>query len=227
MIQILYDDRDLLVCVKPCGTLSEKSEAQNSLPAMIEKEYAEKGEPLSLYTVHRLDREVRGVMVYAKTAEAAKRLSAAMSEGSFEKIYLAATEKVLEEKDGVLRDLLFKDSKKNKSYVVQRPRVGVKEASLEFSLLSSSENGGLYRIKLHTGRTHQIRVQLSSRGCPIAGDRKYGAKGGKNILLCSHKLSFPHPRSRKRMDFTYIPAEGFEDYSEALNALRDSCAQQR
>ncbi|MBE6596662.1 MAG: RNA pseudouridine synthase [Ruminococcaceae bacterium] len=225
MITILHSDKDLLVCVKPCGTLSEKSEAENSLPAIIEKEYAERGEKVTLFAVHRLDREVRGVMVYAKTPEAAKRLSATMGEGGFEKIYLAVTEKVLEEKDGVLRDLLFKDSKKNKSYVVDRMRRGVKEASLEYSLLGEADGRGLYRIKLHTGRTHQIRVQLSSRGCPIVGDRKYGSRTEGDTLLCSYKLSFPHPRSNKLMEFTYIPTDGFGNFEDSLDLLRGSRAQ--
>ncbi len=202
MIEILYEDREVLVCIKPAGTLSELSEAKNSLPRMIIEENESVGE---LYTVHRLDREVQGVMVYAKTQNAASKLSRAVADGKLEKIYLAVTEKALPEREATLVDLLFKDSAKNKTYVVSRERRGVKRASLEYTTLAELGGGALYRIKLHTGRTHQIRVQLSSRGAPIAGDRKYGAKSGGEMLLASHVIEFPHPATGKSVRFEFTP----------------------
>ena len=200
MIEKIYEDKDILVCIKPAGTLSERSEAKNSLPRMLTEESGE-----VLFTLHRLDREVTGLIVYAKNERAAAFLSREIAEGRMEKVYLAMTEGRLSEKSGTLVDLLFKDSAKNKSYVVKRERRGVKRASLEYTELSSGERGTLYRIKLHTGRTHQIRVQLSSRACPIIGDRKYGASAGGEVLLCSHRLEFTHPATKKQMSFEYTP----------------------
>ncbi len=202
MVEILYKDREVLVCIKPSGTLSENSDAANCLPRMIIEENEDIDE---LYTVHRLDREVQGVMVFACTQSAASSLSRAVAEGELEKIYLARTEAPLDESSGTLVDLLFKDSKKNKSYVVKRERRGVKRASLEYRELSHDERGTLYHIKLHTGRTHQIRVQLSSRGAPIIGDRKYGASETCEMMLASHIIEFPHPRTGKSMRFEFIP----------------------
>lgn len=202
MIEILYKDREVLVIIKPEGTLSELSEAKNSLPRIIIEENEDINE---LFPVHRLDREVQGVMVYARTQEAASSLSRAVAEGKLEKIYLAKAEAPLAEKEGTLVDLLFKDSSKNKTYVVKRERRGVKRASLEYRELSSDESGTLFRIKLHTGRTHQIRVQLSSRKASIIGDRKYGAKESGQMMLASHIIEFPHPKTGKSMRFEYTP----------------------
>lgn len=202
MIEKIYEDKDILVLIKPAGTQSEYSDAKNSLPRMVMEESEEKCE---LFTLHRLDREVTGLIVYAKTQSAASFLSREIAEGRMEKVYLAMTEGRLPEKSGTLVDLLFKDSSKNKSYVVKRERRGVKRASLEYTELAATDLGTLYRIKLHTGRTHQIRVQFSSRGCAVAGDRKYGAKAGGEMLLSSHRLSFVHPATKKQISFEYTP----------------------
>lgn len=202
MIEILYKDGEVLVCIKPAGTLSEYSDAKNSLPRMVIEENADVSE---LFAVHRLDFEVRGVMVYARTKSAAAALSDAIREGKFEKIYLAVTDSPLPESEGVLEDLLFKDSKKNKTYVVGRERAGVKSASLEYTTLGQRARGTLYKIKLHTGRTHQIRVQFASRQAPISGDRKYGSKTGGEVCLASHAVAFPHPATGETMRFEYIP----------------------
>ena len=214
MINVIYEDADILVCIKPAGTLSEKSDAQNSLPRIIEAEHSERGETISLFTVHRLDREVCGVMVYAKTASAAGVLSAAIADRKLNKIYLAVIEGALREDCGILTDLLFRDKSKNKTYVVNRSRKGVKDASLEYSTLAKSGSSSLLRIVLHTGRTHQIRAQLSSRGCSIVGDRKYGSKTKSSVIaLCSHKLEFSHPKTKEPLSFTYFPdTPEFKEY---------------
>ncbi|MBO5415042.1 MAG: RNA pseudouridine synthase [Clostridia bacterium] len=203
MIKILYEDNFLLVCVKPAGTLCEMSEEKNSLPRILSQE-----NNTPIFTVHRLDREVCGVMVYAKNQSAAAKLSAAIAERRFEKEYLAIIEGTSETPAAELKDLLFRDKRKNKTYVVNRKRQGVKDASLEYTTLASIDNTSLLKIKLHTGRTHQIRVQLASRKHPIVGDRKYGSNTSNSaIALCSHKISFKHPETNTPLCFTYLPEE--------------------
>ena len=196
---ILHEDRDIVVCVKPVGTLSEKG----GMPEILAQSCAAK----EIYTVHRLDRTVGGVMVYAKTAEAAAKLSAAMGAGDFKKQYQAVVHGRPAEDSGVMRDLLFKDSAKNKSYVVKRMRKGVKEAELEYSVIESRADMSLVKITLHTGRSHQIRVQFSSRKMPLVGDVKYGSLYRDcPISLWSWALSFEHPAGGERMRFEHFPA---------------------
>lgn len=181
---ILYEDECLLVCVKPRGVLScadaSGKKCMNDLLA-----------PRTVYPVHRLDREVGGLMVFAKTADAAAFLCAA----DLKKEYLAECEGSLQDK-GEMVDLLYHDRLKNKTYVVKRKRGGVKEARLTYRVVGRSEGRTVVRIRLQTGRTHQIRVQFASRGCPLCGDRKYGAKSGGAIALTSVALAFPHPDGR-------------------------------
>lgn len=202
MIEILYQDNDILVCVKPSGTLSERSEDKLSLPSEIERQEGI-GE---LFTVHRLDREVSGVMVYAKNPSAAAKLSSAIAERRFHKEYLAVLEGEIDGDGGVLKDLLFRDSRKNKSYVVERQRRGVKDASLEYTVVERGEGTTRVRIILHTGRTHQIRAQFASRGHSVVGDRRYGSKTKREgIELYSHKIEFEHPRTNEKLSFEYTP----------------------
>lgn len=197
---ILHEDRDIVVCVKPVGTLSEKG----GMPEILAQSCAAK----EIYTVHRLDRAVGGVMVYAKTAAAAAKLSAAMGAGDFKKQYQAVVHGRPAEDSGVMRDMLFKDSAKNKSYVVKRMRKGVKEAELEYSVIESRADMSLVKITLHTGRSHQIRVQFSSRKMPLVGDVKYGSsRKDCNIALWSASLAFTHPKSGERMCFSANPPE--------------------
>ena len=222
MVEILYENDGLLVCIKPAGTLSEKSDNPNSLPLIIEKEYLEKNTPVSLFAVHRLDKEVSGVMVYAKNAISAAHLSTQVANRSFYKEYLAIVEGVPEKESDVLKDLLFKDSTRNKTYVVKRARKGVKEASLEYTTLASKDESSLLKIVLHTGRTHQIRVQFASRGHSIVGDKKYGSKSSLTaITLCSHKIAFADPKTKKPLEFTYVPKELdlWNDYNDTLKKL--------
>ena len=163
-MEILYLDRDLAVCIKPVGLDSE-----NQVPSALKEQLG--GE---VFTVHRLDKNVGGVMVYARTKSAAAKLSKAIQEGAMIKEYVAMVHGTTPE-SGDWTDLLWKDSKKNKVFVVKRQRAGVKEARLEFRTLRAGETS-LVRIRLHTGRSHQIRVQFSSRGFPLLGDHKYGAR---------------------------------------------------
>ena len=179
-MEILYSDRDIAVCVKPVGLNSEAD-----VPAALKEELG--GE---FFTVHRLDMNVGGVMVYARNAKAAAELSRAIQTGDMVKEYLAIVHGTPAD-SGLLEDLLWKDSSKNKVFVVKRERKGVKKASLEYKTLHQGENS-LIRIRLHTGRSHQIRVQFASRGFPLLGDHKYGARDGFTApYLFSCKLTFP------------------------------------
>ena len=179
-MEILFYDHDLAVCVKPVGL---DSEAQ--VPAELKKTLG--GE---IFPVHRLDKNVGGVMVYARTKQAAAALSKAVQDGAMVKEYVAMVHGLPPE-SGDWEDLLWKDSRKNKVYVVKRERSGVKKARLEFTRLSAGECS-LVRIRLHTGRSHQIRVQFASRGYPLVGDHKYGSRDERtDPMLFSCCIRFP------------------------------------
>ena len=179
-MKILYSDPSLAVCVKPVGLDSEAE-----VPAALREALG--GE---IYPIHRLDKNVGGVMVYARTKQAAAALSKAVQEGSMVKEYVALVHGTPPE-SGDWQDLLFKDSRKNKVFVVKKQRAGVKPARLEFTRLSSGETS-LVRVRLHTGRSHQIRVQFSSRGFPLVGDHKYGSRDKRTApMLFSCRVTFP------------------------------------
>ena len=202
-MDILYEDTAVIVCIKPRGILSQAD--KNGGESMITRLSEHTGG--EIYPVHRLDKETGGVMVYAKTQKAAAKLSRDISEHRFCKEYLALVHGVPEENSGTLCDLLFHDRAKNKSYVVKRERAGVKKAELYYEVLETKEKDGekfsLLRVVLHTGRTHQIRVQLAHRKMPLSGDRKYGAKDAfENLGLLSAKLKFTHPETGEEMEFT-------------------------
>ena len=218
-LKILFEDKHITVCVKPPELLSQQdTKGSPDMLSVLEEKIGIPHKP-----VHRLDRGVGGVMVYAKNEIAAAKLSQDIQNGNFKKEYLAVIcGKPIEDK-GVYKDLLFKDSAKNKSYVVDRKRKGVKEASLEYTLVGSkkSEEGTLscVRILLHTGRTHQIRVQFASRKTAVYGDGKYGSKNAeKTIALWSHTLSFPHPKTKEPLHFVSYPENVFpwEFFNENL-----------
>ncbi len=206
-IKILYTDKHITVCVKPPLILSQQDD-KGSLDMLttLEQQTGEKHK-----AVHRLDFGVGGVMVYAKTDVAAARLSEYIRDKSFIKEYLAVVFNKPEENSGIFKDLLFKDSKKNKSYVVDRMRKGVKEASLEYKVLGTTKTPkddtlSLVYVKLHTGRTHQIRVQFASRKTALYGDGKYGSKtSDKKTALWSYRLSFLHPITKKQLVFSELP----------------------
>ncbi len=199
MIDILYQDNELAVCRKPAGLLSQDGPG-DTLPSLLRAQLG--GE---IFPVHRLDREAGGVMVCARTRRAAGSLSGAISRGEFRKEYLCIVRGRPEEDEETYRDLLLHDKSRNKSFVVQRMRGGVKEAVLDYRLLAERDGLSLVRARLHTGRTHQIRVQFASRGMPLAGDGKYGGGGGGGgMALWSWALAFPHPNG-KPMAFRALP----------------------
>lgn len=203
MIRILYQDRDMIVCIKPAGILAQDGDSR-SLPQELMKQL----QLNQIYTVHRLDREVGGVMVYAQTQKAAASLSQSIQKKTLEKQYLAVLRGSPTETEARLEDLLFHDRTRNKTYVADRLRKGVKDAALDYQVLERAEGRTLVSVQLHTGRTHQIRVQFASRKLPLVGDGKYGGKApGCALGLWSWKLSFPHPATGKTMSFSCLPPE--------------------
>ena len=179
-MEFLFTDKDLAVIIKPVGL-----DAEGQVPQAIAAQLG--GE---VYTVHRLDRNVGGVMVYARSKGAAAALSRAIQDGTMIKEYVAMVHGQPPE-SGDWEDLLLKDSAKNKVFVVKRMRGGVKRARLEYRRLTEGETS-LVRVRLHTGRSHQIRVQFASRQYPLVGDRKYGSRGGAEApMLFSCCITFP------------------------------------
>lgn len=187
-MEILYHDREIAVCIKPVGIDSE-----SQLPSALKEALG--GE---IYTLHRLDLNVGGVMVYARTKNMAAALSRAIQDGDMIKEYVAVVHGEVPE-SGDWEDLLWKDSKKNKVFVVNRERKGVKKARLEYKQLrvekgvDETETRSLVRIRLYTGRSHQIRVQFSSRNYPLVGDHKYGSRAKETEpMLFSCRITFPY-----------------------------------
>ena len=202
-MKVLFEDEDIIVLIKPVGIPSEDTKKGEKGIITVIAEEIYNGQ---VFLLHRLDRNVGGVMVFAKNKKSASEISAQIQNNSFKKSYLAVTDGKICEKNGVYKDLLFKDSGKNRSYVVNRMRKGVKEASLEYSVLEETEEKSLVKVLLHTGRTHQIRVQFSSRKTPLTGDIKYGSKDrNSDIALFSHSITFTHPVKKEKITFTAFP----------------------
>lgn len=203
---ILYEDSDIIVFVKPYGISSEGKSP--NITEMLQDHWQNKEAYVGI--VHRLDTTTIGVMVAAKNKAAAAEISKQITEGNFHKKYLAAVEGSPLKEDN-WQDYLFKDSRKNKVYVVKNARKGAKEAKLAYRVLASATTDKgvrtLAEIELFTGRTHQIRVQFASRGFPLMGDGKYGSKDNKTKnALCSVEIRFFHPRTKKELVFNYSPS---------------------
>lgn len=188
-VQVLHAEQDFTVIVKPVGADSEKE-----VPQLLAEELGG-----AVYTIHRLDRNVGGVMVYARTKEAAAALSRLVQSGELIKEYYAQVTGMPPE-TAVWEDLLLKDSRKNKVFVVKRQRAGVKAAKLAYTRLTGGETS-LVRVRLYTGRSHQIRVQFASRGYPLLGDHKYGARDKlTEPRLFSCAISFPWKGNQLRFE---------------------------
>ena len=180
-MEILYSDKEIAVCVKPVGLDSE-----NQVPDALKQQLGG-----DIFTLHRLDKNVGGIMVYARAKQAAAKFSRMIQDGQLVKEYVACVHGTPPE-SGDWEDFLFKDSRKNKVFVVKKQRAGVKAARLEFTRHSAGDTS-LVRIRLHTGRSHQIRVQFASRGFPLVGDHKYGSRDDATTpLLFSCRISFPY-----------------------------------
>ena len=199
MIEIYHLDSEIIVCRKPAGVLSE-GEGPDCLPVLLAEQCGGR-----VFPVHRLDRGTGGLMVFARTQKAAAALSRAVQEKQLKKEYFALVSGSPIEKQGEMCDYLFKDSRKDKVFVVKRPRKGVREARLTWRVLWQDGENTLVRVALDTGRTHQIRVQFSSRGMPLWGDGKYGSRVKGALALFSCGLAFPHPKTGKEMRFEARP----------------------
>ena len=207
MLTILYEDDAILVCVKEAGVATQtKQIGQKDMESMLRTYRMQKGEPAYVGIVHRLDQPVNGVMVFAKTKEAAADLSRQVATKAADKYYYAVTEGVPDKKTGTLEDYLLRDGKSNLSKVVDSHTSGAKRAELSYEVLETGNGQALLKIKLATGRHHQIRVQMANAGWPLVGDRKYNFKenmrtGSRRMCLCSYKLAFTHPVTKKKMEF--------------------------
>jgi len=201
-MDIIYQDKDIVVCIKPPRVLS--TDEPGGVPDLVREAL---GDPnANVRTVHRLDRTVSGLMVLARRSKAASELSRQIREGEFQKEYLAVVHGCPPEDSGELRDLLLRNKQERKTYIVQKPDKDVQEAVLTYQTLKRTEKFSRVRIQLQTGRTHQIRVQFSGRGWPLAGDRKYGIPDeAPEIALWSYRLAFKHPYSEKPMEFILEP----------------------
>lgn len=204
---ILYQDRYLVVAVKPVGVLSEDDPKAACMPALLREHYRSLGENDYIATVHRLDRVTGGVMVFSRRREITGKLTAAVAAHEITKEYLAVLRGHPEKDADTLTDLLFRDAQHNKSYVVQRMRKGVREATLDYTVLEKTDELTLVKVRLHTGRTHQIRVQFSSRGLPLLGDIRYGSKADCTAALWSYHMAFLHPVTGKPVDVTCPPPD--------------------
>ena len=203
-MNILYQDSDIIVCVKPARVLS--TDEPGGLPDLLRQEL---GDPKAdVRTVHRLDRVVGGVMVLARNQAAASELSRQVRENEFEKEYLAIVHGSPEYDVGKLWDLLLRDKARKMTFVSKEEGKGILPASLQYRVLK--KKGGLSRvqIKLETGRTHQIRVQFASRQLPLVGERKYSTiEDDCEIALWSYHIGFTHPKTGEQMEFTLEPPE--------------------
>ena len=203
-MEILYKDRDILVCVKPPRVLS--TDEPGGLPELVRQEL---GDPKAdVRTVHRLDRVVSGLMVLARNPAAASELSRQIREGAFQKEYLAVVHGGPSVPEGTFRDLLGRDKARKMTFVAPEPGKGIQEAVLDYKVLAAEADRAKVLVRLHTGRTHQIRVQFASRGMPLYGERKYSQRNDPcEIALWSYRLGFAHPSTREPMEFTKEPPE--------------------
>ena len=198
-LDILYQDRDILVCIKPARVLS--TDEPGGLPSLVREALGD--EIADVRTVHRLDRVV---MVLARNAKAASELSRQIREDEFEKEYMAVVHGCPEKQQGTLADLLYRDKARRMTMVASEPAKGVQEAILDYSVMNQTEEMSRVKVLLRTGRTHQIRVQFASRNLPLVGERKYCTlEDPCEIALWSHRIGFTHPYTGKHMEFSKEP----------------------
>ena len=201
-MELIYCDKDIVVCVKPARVLS--TDEPGGMPELVRSRLGTQ----DVRTVHRLDRVVSGLMVLARSADAASELSRQIRDGEFEKEYLAVIHGKPEESAGTYRDLLLRNKQERKTYIVTEPAKGVQEAILTYQVQAQTEELTRVRIQLQTGRTHQIRAQFSGRGTPLVGDRKYSLLEDEcEIALWSYRLAFTHPTTGEKLEFILQPPE--------------------
>lgn len=206
-LTILYEDESLIVCRKPAGVATQtKRIGQPDMESLLKNYRAAKCEPPYIGVVHRLDQPVEGIMVFAKTKEAAADLSRQMQKKQVDKYYYAMTEHIPQKKKGVLENELVHHGNTNTTTVAEPGTPQAKHARLFYEVMEEDGTRAVVRIKLETGRPHQIRVQFAHANMPLVGDKKYNfrehiAPSGKNLALCSFKLVFRHPKTHRKMEF--------------------------
>lgn len=216
-LDIIYEDNDIILVHKPVGVATQtKRLGQQDMESLLKNYRVKKGEPPYIGVVHRLDQPVEGIMVFAKNQNAAASLSKQVQQRVIGKYYYAVTERTPAEKKGVLEDYVLTDKKTNVTQVVNVDVPNAKKAKLEYEVVEEKESKTLIRIMLHTGRQHQIRVQMVHMGCPLIGDSKYGNGARKEgLALCSYRLEFEHPVKREKCEFEIYPkGENFGEFFE-------------
>lgn len=206
-LSILYEDEELLVCRKPAGVaVQTKKLGQADMESLLKNYRVARGEQPYIGVVHRLDQPVEGVMVFAKTKEAAAALGCQIAAKFADKCYYALVDGAPEKKRGTLVDYLVRDGRTNTSSVAECGTKDAKRAELSYEVTEQKSGRAVLKIRLETGRHHQIRVQLAHAGMPIVGDRKYNFKeniapSGEGLCLCSYRIGFRHPKSHKNLAF--------------------------
>ena len=201
-IKLIYTDDSIVVAVKPARVLS--TDEPGGMPELVRHALGAQ----DVRTVHRLDRVVGGLMVLARNANSASELSRQIRENSFRKEYMAVIHGTPKQDEGRLEDLLYRDKARKMTFVTDKMNKGVQPAALQYRVLEKRGDTSLVRIKLETGRTHQIRVQFASRGLPLVGERKYSTlEDDCEIALWSYRIGFTHPKTGERMEFTHEPPE--------------------
>lgn len=215
-MNILYEDKYLIVCEKPVGVESQvSSSGKEDMITLLSRYRAQKGEDTYVGLVHRLDTMTGGAMIYSKRENMTGKLSALVQSDDYKKTYLAVVHGAPKTNEGEMRDLLYHDKQRNKSFVVAKKRAGVKDALANFRLLKSVERDdgeamSLVEVELITGRTHQIRVQFASRKMPLVGDGKYGSRDNRaTCALWSHKVEFVHPMTKRIIKVESNPTEAY------------------
>ena len=205
-MELLYVDEAVVVCIKPARVLS--TDEPGGLPELVRQAL---GNPRAdVRTVHRLDRVVSGVMVLARNAAAASELSRQMREDEFSKEYLAVLHGIPKAPEGTLIDLLYRDKARRMTMVAREPGKGVQEAVLDYRVQKTVDDMSKIAVHLHTGRTHQIRVQFASRELPLVGERKYSELDDPcEIALWSHRIGFIHPLTAEPMEFSQEPPKEY------------------
>ena len=229
-MEIIYEDNHLIIVNKSCGEIVQGDRTGDKPLVEMVKDYLKMkyGKLGNVFcgVIHRLDRPVMGLVVFAKTSKALSRMNRLFQEREVRKIYWAITRNKPVEKEGTLTNYIYSVEKNNKSYISSSPENGALKAVLDYRVISESDNYHLIEVELHTGRKHQIRVQLSSIGCPIKGDLKYGYQRSNpdgGISLQSHRIVFVHPVSGELIDVTApVPKENlWEVLANNVNLKKD------
>lgn len=216
MINVIYEDNHLLVVEKPVNVLSQGDDTNDKDMVNLLKNYlkVKYNKPGNVFVglVHRLDRPVGGIMVFAKTSKAASRLSEQVRNKSFKKTYRAVLNGDMKKDKDTLKDYLYKNKKTNMVSVVNKNYKDAKDAELSYETISKNEKFSMVQVDLKTGRPHQIRVQFSSRNHPLFGDQRYGQhinKKGDQIALWSYKIEITHPTTKEKMEFICNPPNNY------------------